>query len=161
MHAEKKQGEKSPDNQQSISKIKTGISSCTNESTPFRMTSPENIQRVAGSNPEGATKPNRTGMPDRLKTGLESLSGYDLSSVRVHYNSPKPRQLGALAYTQGTNIHIGPGQQRHLPHESWHAVQQMQGRVQANKKINGMGLNDNAGLEREADVMGSKALKER
>lgn len=100
-------------------------------------------------------------MSDRLKTGLENMSGYDLSPVRVRYNSPKPKQLGALAYTQGTDIHIGPGQQKHLPHESWHAVQQMQGRVKANKKINGMGLNDNTSLEKEADIMGSKALKKR
>lgn len=32
-------------------------------------------------------------------------------------------------YSQGTDIHIGPGQEKHLPHEAWHVVQQKQGRV--------------------------------
>ena len=67
---------------------------------------------------------NRTGMPDRLKSGLESLSGMDLSGVRIHRNSDKPARIQALAYTQGRDIHVGPGQESHLPHEGWHAVQQ-------------------------------------
>ena len=65
------------------------------------------------------TPPNRTGLPDTLKTGIESLSGYDLSNVRVHYNSSRPAQLQALAYTQGTEIYVAPGQIKHLPHEAW------------------------------------------
>lgn len=100
-----------------------------------------------------------TGMPDPLKTGLERLSGIDLSGVRVHQNSSKPAQFNALAYTQGQDIHLGPGQQEHLPHEGWHAVQQMQGRVKPTVQAKGVSINDNAGLEREADVMGTKALQ--
>ena len=100
---------------------------------------------------------NKTGLPDQLKSGLENLSGYDLSSVRVHYNSPKPEQLGALAYAQGTNIHLGKGQEKHLPHEGWHVVQQMQGRVKANLQTKGHLINDEESLEKEADVMGAKA----
>ncbi len=42
-----------------------------------------------------------TGMPDNLKAGVESLSGIDMSDVRVHYLSSKPTEVGALAYTQG------------------------------------------------------------
>jgi len=61
--------------------------------------------------------PNRTRMPDHLKSGLESISGMDLSGVRVQYSSPKPAQLNALAYTQGQDIEVGPGQEKHLPHE--------------------------------------------
>ena len=61
--------------------------------------------------------PNRTGLPDRLKSGIEQLSGYAMDDVRVHYNSPKPAQLQAHAYTQGTNIHVAAGQEKHLPHE--------------------------------------------
>jgi len=101
--------------------------------------------------------PNKTGMPDRLKSGLESLSGMDISGVRVH--SPKPAQLNALAYTQGQDIHVGPGQERHLAHEGWHAVQQMQGRVRATRQITGLGVNNEADLEREADTRGAKALQ--
>ncbi len=103
---------------------------------------------------------NRTGMPGPLKAGLEQLSGMDLSDVRVHNNSSKPVQLNALAYTQGQDIHVAPGQEKHLPHEGcWHAVQQMQGRVKPTMQAKGVSINDDAGLEREADVMGAKALQ--
>jgi hypothetical protein len=102
--------------------------------------------------------PNRTGMPDHLKSGLENLSGLDISSLRVHYSSPKPAQLNALAYTQGQEIHVAPGQGKHLAHEGWHAVQQMQGRVKVTGKVGEMQLNDSMTLESEADMMGSKAL---
>ena len=65
----------------------------------------------------------RTGLPDALKSGVEQLSGLSMDDVRVHYNSSRPRQLEAFAYAQGTNIHVAPGQERHLPHEAWHVVQ--------------------------------------
>jgi hypothetical protein len=104
----------------------------------------------------GATE-NRTGMPDKLIAGLEQLSGVDLSVVRVHYNSTESAQLNALAYTHGTDIQIAPGQEKHLPHEGWHVVQQMQGRVKPTLQMKGILLNNNDGLEREADVMGAKA----
>lgn len=101
-------------------------------------------------------KNNNTGLPDNLKTGIEVFSGYGLDGVKVHYNSEKPAQLQALAYTQGTDIHIAPGQEKHLPHEAWHVVQQMQGRVQPTMQTQGVNVNDSEGLEREADVMGGK-----
>ncbi len=73
--------------------------------------------------------PNNTGLPDNLKTGIENLSGYSMDDVQVHYNSGKPAQLNVLAYAQGTDIHVAPGQEKHLLHEAWHVVQQKQGRV--------------------------------
>lgn len=106
-----------------------------------------------------APRPNNTGMPDNLKAGIESLSGFSMDEVRVHYNSSKPATVQALAYTQGTDIHVAPGQEKHLPHEAWHVAQQMAGRVSPTTNINGMPVNDNAGLEHEADVMGEKASK--
>jgi len=102
---------------------------------------------------------NRTSIPLPLKTGLEALSGINLSSVRVHKNSSKPAQLNAFAYTQGQEIYIGPGQEKSLPHEGWHAVQQMHGRVKSTMQAKGVSINDDAGLEREAGVMGAKALQ--
>lgn len=102
--------------------------------------------------------PNRTGLPDGLKTGVEALSGIALDDVRVHFNSSRPAQLQALAYTQGSEIHVAPGQERHLPHEAWHVVQQKQGRVRATMQLKGTAINDDAGLEREAEVMGARAL---
>lgn len=104
---------------------------------------------------------NETGLPDNLKAGVESLSGYSLDDVRVHYNSSKPATVQALAYTQGTDIHVAPGQEKHLPHEAWHVAQQMAGRVSPTTDINGMPVNDNVALEHEADVMGEKALIQR
>lgn len=105
-----------------------------------------------------AESENRTGMSDQLKSGLERLSGTDLSDVRVRANSPEPSRLNARAYAQGNDIHLGPGQEQHLPHEAWHVVQQRQGRVQATTQMAGVQINDDASLEREADVMGSRAL---
>ena len=98
-------------------------------------------------------------IPDPLKTNLEQLSGMDLSGVRVHYNSSKPAKIDALAYTQGQEVHIGPGQEKHLPHEGWHVVQQMQGRVNPTMQAKGVSINDDVGLEREADEIGTKALQ--
>lgn len=106
-----------------------------------------------------APRPNNTGMPDNLKSSIESLSGFSMDDVRVHYNSSKPATVQALAYTQGTDIHVAPGQEKHLPHEAWHVAQQMAGRVSPTTNINGMPVNDNAALEHEADVMGEKAIQ--
>lgn len=106
-----------------------------------------------------APRPNHTGLPDRLKAGVESLSGLSMDDVKVHYNSPEPAQLQALAYTQGSEIHVAPGQEQHLPHEAWHVAQQKQGRVQATTQLKGVGLNDDRTLEVEADVMGARAAR--
>lgn len=100
------------------------------------------------------------GLPGNLLSGIENLSGISLSDVKVHYNSSQPAQLNALAYAQGTDIHIAPGQEKHLPHEAWHTVQQKQGRVKPTVQMQkGVPVNDDKTLEEEADVMGSKALQ--
>jgi hypothetical protein len=105
-------------------------------------------------------KENKTGLPDNLKSGIEGLSGYSLDDVKVNYNSNKPAQLNAHAYAQGTEIHVASGQEKHLPHEAWHVVQQKQGRVKPTMQMKGhVNVNDDEGLEREADVMGAKALQ--
>ena len=115
---------------------------------------------AADKQPAVQRKENHTGLPDTLKTGLENLSGYSMNDVKVHYNSSRPAQLQALAYAQGTDIHIAPGQERHLPHEAWHVVQQKQGRVNATRQLKaGTSVNDDAGLEHEADLMGDKAMR--
>ncbi|MBD2847253.1 DUF4157 domain-containing protein [Paenibacillus sp. IB182496] len=101
---------------------------------------------------------NRTGLPDHLKANMEQLGGVDLSDVRVNTNSSRPREVDALAYAQGNQIHIAPGQEQHLPHEAWHIVQQKQGRVRPTSTLaGGQALNDDPGLEREADRMGDQA----
>ncbi|NEO76748.1 MAG: DUF4157 domain-containing protein [Moorea sp. SIO4G3] len=102
---------------------------------------------------------NKTGLPDHLKERIESMSGHDLSGVRVNYNSPKPAQLNAHAYTQGQTIEVAPGQEQHVPHEAWHVVQQMQGRVKPTMKVKGVRVNNEKDLEKEADILGKRAIQ--
>lgn len=102
---------------------------------------------------------NKTGLPDNLKSGMENISGMSLDHVRVHYNSAKPAAVQAHAYAQGSDIHLASGQEKHLPHELGHVVQQAQGRVAPTTSVAGMAVNDNPALEHEADVMGAKALR--
>lgn len=99
------------------------------------------------------------GLPPQLKAGIESMSGISMDHVNVHYNSDRPAQLNAHAYAQGSDIHVAPGQEQHLPHEAWHVVQQAQGRVQPTTQMKeSTPVNDDPGLESEADAMGAKAM---
>lgn len=122
-----------------------------------RLGDEEEDELMQGKFAEPVQKKNETGMPDTLKSGIEDLSGFAMDDVRVHYNSDKPATVQALAYTQGTDIHVAPGQEQHLPHEAWHVAQQMAGRVEPTTEVGGLPVNDNAALEHEADVMGAKA----
>jgi len=123
------------------------------------------LQAKADARETSLTEPiqrhqNNTGLPDNLKSGMENLSGLSMEDVKVHRNSDKPAQLNAHAYAQGSDIHLGPGQEKQLPHEAWHVVQQKQGRVQPTKQLRGkVNINDDGGLEKEADLMGQKALQ--
>jgi hypothetical protein len=115
---------------------------------------------------EGLDAPATGRLPDRLRGGLERLSGLDLGDVRVHHDSPAPARLGAHAFTRGSEIFLGPGQARHLPHEGWHVVQQRRARVRPTLQLfraggpgAGVDVNDDPRLEREADAMGAAALR--
>lgn len=109
---------------------------------------------------------NQTGIPDRVKQRMEDSFNTDFSSVRVHADSAKAPEVGALAYTQGSDIHFAPGQfkpdtsagQQLLGHELTHVIQQQEGRVQPTTEIGGMAVNDNPALEHEADVRGAHAV---
>ncbi|MFK7762182.1 MAG: DUF4157 domain-containing protein [Roseobacter sp.] len=114
-------------------------------------TSVSSQRSTSGSSAEG-------GVPEGLRSGIEALSGVSLEGVRVHRNSSRPAQLHAHAYAQGRDIHIAPGQEKHLPHEAWHVVQQAKGRVRPTGVAQGHPINDDPGLEREADKMGAHAL---
>lgn len=105
-----------------------------------------------------APEPGGAALPDDLRAGAEALSGVSLDQVQVHFNSGRPAQLGALAFAQGSSIHLAPGQEQHLPHEVWHVVQQAQGRVPATLQAKGLDLNDDQELEREADAIGALML---
>ncbi len=105
-------------------------------------------------------KNNQTGLPNPLKAEIENLTGCSMDAVKIHFNSPKPDQLKAKVYAQGTEIHLAPGQDQHLPHEAWHVVQEKQGRVQPNMQMkDGEPVNDDKALEKKADKMGKNAAK--
>lgn len=108
---------------------------------------------------QGNKKKNNTGIPDRLKAVVEHFSGFSLDEVRVHYNSEKPAAVGALAYAEGLDIYIGPGQEQHLAHELWHVVQQMKGEVKETEKVNGKGINEEDRLEQQAEQASKKVEK--
>lgn len=98
--------------------------------------------------PKPPAPPNRTGLPDALKAGVEALTGVSMDNVQVHYNAPKPAQLQAHAFAQGSDIHVAPGQDGHAPHEAWQVAQQAQGRVQPTVQIS----------DGQPAAMGTKAL---
>lgn len=97
-------------------------------------------------------KINKTGIPIQMKNFFEHSSGLSLDDVRVHYHSQKPMMLNAHAYTQGNQVYIGSGQEKHLGHELTHVIQQKQGRVKPRAMINGMYMNNDTDLEKEADT---------
>ena len=99
------------------------------------------IAQLQDDGSDGTPK-NNTGLPDNLKTGMENLSGKSLDDVKVHRNSDKPAQLNAHAYAQGSDIHLGPQQEKHLPHELGHVVQQKNGIVKPTTQQNGTNIND-------------------
>jgi hypothetical protein len=108
--------------------------------------------------PVHARNGNRTGLPERLKTRVEERSGHSLDDVRVRRNSSEPAAIGAHAFARGAEVHLAPGQERHLPHELWHVVQQKQGRVKPTGRANGVPVNDDPNLEREADLLSRAAV---
>lgn len=110
------------------------------------------FQRQKSQRPE-ADRPNLTGIPVQMKLDFERRSGLSFDDVRVHYHSEKPAQLQALAYTQGTQVYVGPGQERHLPHELGHVIQQKRGAVRPTALRGGVPVNESPDLERSADSL--------
>lgn len=105
------------------------------------------------------------GLPPAIQAKMEGSFGQDFSGVNIHQNSSQATQAGALAYTQGSDVHFAPGQfkpetqggQELIGHELTHVVQQQQGTVKPTTQMKGMAINDDKSLEKEADVMGAKA----
>ncbi|MFL6278332.1 MAG: DUF4157 domain-containing protein [Blastocatellia bacterium] len=159
-------GESGDHHQQAADKMVPQIGDQSQALPPLSSTPMDAIQRrveeetepLQGKFENARKGENRTGLPDHIKAGIENLSSISLDDVRVHYNSSAPARLRALAYTQSTDIHLGPGQERHLAHEAWHVVQQKQGRVKSTLRARGVALNDDVGLEKEATVMGARAV---
>lgn len=141
------------DNRPEASVLQRQIQTIQQRPSPSETSDSENTEALPDAVSPG-------GLPLQLKTGIETLSGFSMDDVKVHYNSSKPAQLQALAYAQGTDIHVASGQEKHLPHEAWHVVQQKQGRVRPTLHLKSQTpVNDDAGLEAEADRMGAMALQ--
>lgn len=99
-----------------------------------------------------------TNLPGNLKSGIATASGISLGTTDVRYDTSEPPQINASAYAQGSDIHLVPEQEKHLPHEAWHLVEQTQHRVRPAMQItDGVAISDDEALEHEADVMGAKA----
>ncbi len=151
-----------------IQKLQSGIRDTPGRDSPQQQQ--EDTASSKGDGPAGAPSPapppkqNSGGgqdLPQPLQSGMERLSGLSLADIRVHYDSEQPGFFGAHSFAQGRDIHLGPGRGDDLPHEAWHTVQQKQGRVPITRQFRDTGINDDPGLEREADVMGKKAVQRR
>ncbi len=127
------------------------------------------LKKSSDSEPSGTKggSGSTTSMPEDVQAKMENSFGTSFSGVNIHQNDNSATEMGALAYTQGDNVHFAPGQynpasskgQELLGHELTHVVQQRQGRVQPTKQGKGIAVNDSPSLEQEADVMGKKAAE--
>jgi len=104
-----------------------------------------------------SSEKDKTGIPAQMKAKFERSSGFSFNDVRVHYNSEKPAQLRAHAYTQGSEVFVAPGQEKHLPHELGHVVQQKSNAVKPTGEIAGLPLNDDEAMEDGADKLAEEA----
>jgi hypothetical protein len=114
-----------------------------------------------------AQTPSRPGqpLPQPVQRKMEGAFGADFSDVRIHQGS-QAKNIGAIAYTQGSNIHFQPGQynphnpngQKLLGHELTHVLQQRVGRV-STPQAKGLPINRDSALESEADQLGAKAAQ--
>jgi len=107
-----------------------------------------------------------TPLPVQLRARMEDGLGLGLGAVRVH-ETPLVRDLGARAFTRGTDLFFAPGAYdptstaglELLGHELAHVRQQALGRVPATVQFYGVAGNDDPALEREADELGARAAR--
>ncbi len=113
------------------------------------------LSMLKGQGTRQSARPASGGEPlaDAMRAKFERRFGVPMDDVQVYRNSPKPAQLGALAYAKGTDVFIGPGQEQHLEHELGHVVQQKFGLVKPTTTIDGLPVNLDQGLEQRADML--------
>lgn len=117
--------------------------------------------------PGGISSSTSGALPNPVRSQMENALGADFSDIKVHADSQSATDVGALAYTQGNDVHFAPGQynpetsggQELIGHELTHVVQQRDGRVQPTLEVAGMPVNDDKSLEEEADEGGRKAAQ--
>ncbi|MDF5733915.1 MAG: DUF4157 domain-containing protein [Rhizonema sp. PD38] len=109
----------------------------------------------------------RGSMPAPVRSKMENSFGTSFGDVSIHTDSHQAKSMGALAFTQGSNVHFAPGQynpqsssgQALLGHELTHVVQQRAGRVAVPHQSKGAPINADPSLETEADQIGARAAK--
>ncbi len=116
-----------------------------------------------GGNGGDGAAPN--GLPNEVNNKMESSLGADFSDVKIHKNSQESKDIGAYAFTKGSDVHFAPGEfkpfslkgQELIGHELAHVVQQDSGNVKPTEEINGASVNTNKSLEKDADKKGKQA----
>lgn len=102
-------------------------------------------------------------LPADVLQKMESFFDTSFADVRVHVG-PQATAIGALAFTQGSNLYFAQGQysphtsrgQQILGHELAHVVQQRAGRVR-NPFASGVAVVQDRTMEAEADRLGQLA----
>jgi hypothetical protein len=125
------------------------------------------VQRKMGEAQATASAGSATTLSDGVRSKMEKGIGTDLSGVKIYPDSEKAVTAGALAYTQGSEVHFAPGQyqpgtqsgQELIGHELAHVKQQKEGTVNATGAVGGMPLNDDKHLEAQADSVGKAAAE--
>ena len=113
--------------------------------------------------PTPFANPHGRPLPEAVQQHMSGVFKADFTDVRVHVG-PEAESIGALAFTQGSDIYFAPDQyklataqgRRLLAHELTHVVQQRHGRVRHPFGAGTAIVQDNA-LEAEADRMGQAA----
>ena len=115
------------------------------------------VQRVEEEDP----RRRGTGLPDNLKSGVESLSGMAMDGVKVHYDSALSTEFGRQAFTQGNEIHLGrPYEEDLIPHEGWHRARREMGRIKPTMQLKLAVGPANDHYEREADRVASSVMSD-
>jgi len=153
-------------NQKSKSKEEKGTQSVIQQKNGKSFVKPKGAQD-SFTPPKSSGKQNNS-LPTKLQSNMESSLGHDFSNVGIHTNSQEAVQMNARAFTQSEQVHFAPGEfnpssiegQNLIGHEFTHIAQQRAGVVKPTKILQkGVAINDNKGLESEADNFGRKAAR--
>lgn len=121
---------------------------------PAGMSNQAMISMLESQQARQAARPASGGTPlaDAMRAKFERQFGLPLDDVRVYHNSAEPAKFDAGAYTYGTDIFIGPGQEELLNHEMTHVAQQKLGQVRPTGMEHGLAVNRSPALEHSADT---------
>ncbi|MFI7238333.1 DUF4157 domain-containing protein [Streptomyces cyaneofuscatus] len=99
-----------------------------------------------------------------LRQEMEARLGADFSDVRLHTGTTARRsagEIGARAYTSGSNIVVGDGgaDKHTLAHELTHVIQQRQGPVAGTARSDGLRVSDPSDrFERQAEATANRVM---